>query len=307
MNHHYDTFWEVNGYKIIECLDCGFKHIQPLPGADNLTDFYQHIYHKQVKSFPYEAITAEDVMKRLTQLERNRRFSDVFDKVTELSGKNGVGRMLDIGCGNSLLGKYFQNRGWNVAGIEPGKEAAAYLRRFGLEITEVFVEDIDNDKLGLNDFSFINMQFVLEHIYNPLDVLGKLSKLLKPGGLIRVCVPNDFSEGQLAYAESTKAEMKWVCLPDHINYFSFDSLSGLLTRSGFREVYRTTNFPLEFLLLGGIDYYRDAAEQLKVKPFVNQFENAWIKTGRKKVLDSFYENLAKQGLGRSIFMYAVKQ
>jgi SAM-dependent methyltransferase len=306
MNHHYDTFWEVNGYKIIECLDCGFKHIEPLPLANNLAGFYQHIYHKQIKSFPYEAITAEEVMKRLVQLERNSRFGDIFDKVTELSGKNGVGRMLDIGCGNSLLGKYFQNRGWNVAGIEPGKEAAAYLRRFGLEIVEVFVEDIDNGKLGLNDFSFINMQFVLEHIYNPLDVLGKLFKLLKPGGLIRVCVPNDFSEGQLAYAESTKAEMKWVCLPDHINYFSFDSLSRLLRKNGFQEVYRTTNFPLEFLLLGGDDYYHHDEARFKVGPFVGNFEGAFIRTGRKAVLDRFYENLARQGWGRSIFMYAVK-
>jgi SAM-dependent methyltransferase len=304
MNHRYERSWECDGYTIIECRDCGFKHIEPLPEAANIADFYHHTYHRRVKPFPYDRITAEDVARRLTYLERNPQYISIYHQVMELAGNNKAGAMIDIGCGNSLLGKFFQNRGWNVVGIEPGKAAAAYLRKFGLKIAEVLVEDID--QLGLNDVSFINMQFVLEHIYNPRDVLSKLSKLVKTGGMIRICVPNDFSEGQLAYAESNQVEMRWVSLPDHLNYFSFDSLSRLLRKNRFQEVYRTTNFPLEFLLLGGDDYYHHDEVRFKVGPFVGNFEGAFIRTGRKAVLDRFYENLARQGWGRSIFMYAVK-
>jgi SAM-dependent methyltransferase len=305
MDHCYNTFWEVNGYKIIECRDCGYKHLDPIPDADTVMQFYQNKYHVHVKSFDYAAITDEIIARRLKHIGKNRFFIDVYNKVVELLGESPGRRMIDIGCGHNLLAKYFQNNDWTVYGLEPGKETANYLRRFGLEIVEAFVENIDS--LSLGDFAFINLQFVLEHTCNPVEVLQKLYAKLQPGGILRVCVPNDFSAGQLAYAESNQAEMKWVCLPDHLNYFTFDSLSRLLNKAGFQEVYRTTNFPLEFLLLGGNDYYHNEESRLKVGPFVGNFEGAFIRTGRKAVLDRFYENLAKQGLGRSIFMYGVKR
>lgn len=88
----------------------------------------------------------------------------------------------------------------------------------------------------------------------------------------------------MAYLEHFKEAPHWVCLPDHVNYFSFDSLSGLLGRAGFREVYRTTNFPLEFLLLGGINYYAGEAERAKVGPLVRSFEASLRQTGRAELL-----------------------
>jgi SAM-dependent methyltransferase len=304
MEHSYKEFWEYQGSKIIDCLECGFKHIDPIPDFDSVMLFYQNKYHVQVKSFNYAAITDEIIARQLNYINNNPRFLAIFDKVNELLGDSPGRRMLDIGCGHNLLAKYFQNNDWTAYGLEPGKETANYLRRFGLEIFETFAENIDS--LILDDLTFINIQFVLEHTCNPLEVLQKLYGKLQPGGILRVCVPNDFSEGQLAYAQSNQAEMKWVCLPDHINYFSFDSLSRLLSKCGFHEVFRTTNFPLEFLLLGGIDYYRSEEERQRVGPFVRNFEQSLIETGREHVLTSFYEHLAAIGLGRSIYIYAKK-
>jgi SAM-dependent methyltransferase len=304
MEHSYKEFWEYQGYKIIDCLECGFKHLDPIPDFESVKQFYHYKYHVHVKSFNYAAISDEIVVRQLNCVGRNRIFSDVYRKVAELLGDSPDRRMIDIGCGHNLLAKYFQDNGWVVCGLEPGKETANYLRRFGLEIYETFAEDIET--LHLPDLAFINIQFVLEHTRYPLDVLKKLYGKLQPGGILRVCVPNDFSEGQLAYVQSNQAEMKWVCLPDHFNYFSFDSLSGLLTQAGFREIYRTTNFPLEFLLLGGIDYYRNEEERQRVGPFVRNFERSWLETGREQALTRFYERLAALGWGRSIFMYAQK-
>ena len=36
MEHRHDKYWEHKGYKIIECMDCGFKHVYPVPEKESM-------------------------------------------------------------------------------------------------------------------------------------------------------------------------------------------------------------------------------------------------------------------------------
>ena len=50
MEHNYQEFWEYQGYKIIECLECGFKHIDPIPDFDiNPVDKYINLVKKMIQ------------------------------------------------------------------------------------------------------------------------------------------------------------------------------------------------------------------------------------------------------------------
>lgn len=303
--HPYERYWVEQGQRIIDCLACGFIHIDPIPASEELQHFYKENYYQTVKPFPYENVTEEKVRIISEQVSNNVTFRTIYDQVTQFK-HTGVTRMLDIGCGNNLLSKYFQFQGWDVFAVEPNKGAELYLRKFGLNVIRCTAEDLVNYE-DINQISFVNIQFVLEHIREPIKVLNQIYRLLVPGGIIRVCVPNDFSEGQMAYEEYYNEKLRWVCLPDHINYFSFDSLHRLLSKIGYREIYRTTNFPLEFLLTAGINYYSNDEDRAKVRPFVTNFQHSFIKTGRRDRLNRLYENLAQLGFGRSIFMYAIKE
>ena len=304
IEHQYDTFWEEQGLKVIDCQTCGFKHIYPIPTPAEIVEFYIKRYYRDIKPFPYEKVNEAFIEKRNRFIKDYRPYEEIYQKVIELKQTESV-RMLDVGCGNTLLAKYFENQGWTGVIVEPNQDAGEYLKKFGLNVFNKTVEEVDS--LDLGGFSFINLEFVLEHIREPYSVLQKLSKLLEPGGIIRVCVPNDFSQGQMAYQEHYREKLRWVCLPDHINYFNFESLGKLLQKTGFTEVYRITNFPLEFLLMAGINYYADATDKGKVHPFISNFENSLIRTGRGQYLKQLYENLAQLGFGRSIFMYAIKE
>ena len=302
--HVYIDYWQVGEKQVINCQTCGFNHIYPFPDREELETFYREEYHQKVKAFPYEKMTGEAVQNKLAEVGKNRRFQEIYEDVARLKQAEGR-RMLDVGCGNNLLARFFLDKGWTVYALEPNRAAAEYLRKFNLQVFETSAEKMET--CGIKDVTFVNMSFVLEHIYEPYRVLSSLHKIMAPGGLLRVCVPNDFSEGQMAYAEYYQETYRWVYLPDHINYFTFDSLSRLLARTGFREVYRTTNFPLEFLLAAGLNYYADEEARKKVGPLVAGFENSFKKTGRATLLKKYYETLARLGLGRSIFMYAVKE
>ena len=302
--HQFDTFWEEQGIKVIDCRTCGFKHIYPLPTSEEIAEFYIEKYYREIKPFPYEKIDGAHVEWRKKFILNYPPYQEVYQKVVELKQTTSL-RMLDIGCGNTLLAKYFEEQGWTGVIVEPNQDACDYLKKFRLKVFSKTVEEIDS--LNLADFSFINLEFVLEHIRDPYSVLQKLYGLLLPGGIIRVCVPNDFSQGQMAYQEHYREKLRWVCLPDHINYFNFESLEKLIKKIGFKEVYRTTNFPLEFLLMAGINYYANPEEQAKVSPFITNIQNSFIKTGREDQLKRLYEHLAQLGFGRSIFMYAIKE
>lgn len=213
--------------------------------------------------------------------------------------------MLDIGCGNDLLSKFFQIEGWESYAVEPSFSASQMLQKFGVPVYNSFIDE--KLSLPIKDVSFVNLQHVLEHVRTPIEVLKTIGSSMHSGAILRVLVPNDFSEIQLAYNEFYNEEMHWIQYPDHINYFSFSDLSELLSRNGFRVVYKTTTFPVDFLLLYGINYYRDEEDRKKVQPFISNFQNSFLKTGRKELLDQFYESLAELGFGRSIVIFAQKE
>lgn len=302
--HIYVKGWKIKNHEIIDCQTCGFRHLFPIPSSGELEDFYRKKYYREIKPFPYDRVNEEYVARTLEGVSKNNDYQKIYQQVQLLINTN-VRRMLDIGCGNNLLVKFFQNQGWDAFALEPNQDAVNYLRLFNLQVISYPVEDID--LTGLYKISFINLQFVLEHIREPYTVLKKLNKIMVPGGIIRVVVPNDFSEGQTAYLENYGEEPHWVNLPDHINYFTFESLHNLLAKVGFSEVYRTTNFPLEFLLLSGINYYASEEERKKVSPLVRNFEDSFRKTGREKLLERYYEALAQLGFGRAIYIYAIKE
>ena len=39
----------VNGFDIIECASCGFKHIVPIPSFEELQEIYREEYYSQEK------------------------------------------------------------------------------------------------------------------------------------------------------------------------------------------------------------------------------------------------------------------
>jgi len=307
ISHDFERSWDAEGVRIIDCKTCGFIHMDPIPTKEEIVEFYRSKYFKEVKPFRYEAVNDAFIENKLSQISKNGSYRFIYNKVCQLlpNERTPPLRMLDIGCGNDLLSRFFLDRQWEANVLEPNRDAAGYLRKFGVTVYENFADELE--KLGLQKLFFVNIQFVLEHIVDPTDLLRQVHKAMAPGGVIRICVPNDFSVGQLAYQEYYREKYRWVVRPDHINYFSFSSLSGLLRKTGFEEVYRTTNFPLEFLLLGGQNYYTDEEARRRVNPFVTQFQEAFAKTGRWEQLTRLYESLAQLEMGRSVFMFAVKR
>lgn len=101
------------------------------------------------------------------------------------------GRMLELGCGRGELLHGAAERGWSVAGVDMTPDYVENARRnFGLEIEEAAVEACRSLDEG---WDVVILAAVLEHVYDPIALLRRVSAALRPGGVIYLDVPNECS------------------------------------------------------------------------------------------------------------------
>jgi SAM-dependent methyltransferase len=129
-------------------------------------------------------------------------------------------RALDFGCGSGAVLRQLSDAGWEAIGIEPSVDAASRARQF--TGCEVIVGTIPGVQLEKSSFDFVVLQHVLEHLPHPLATLKEIAQLVKPGGYMRITVPNFASLEARVLGESWYA----MELPRHLYHFG----KGQLTR-----------------------------------------------------------------------------
>ena len=91
-------------------------------------------------------------------------------------------RLLDIGCGPGWFLKTAKDRGWEVQGVEPSRQAAAHARSLGLRSGRPFSARKARAILGFSMRRILNN--VLEHVPNPIEILELARERLTAGGLL---------------------------------------------------------------------------------------------------------------------------
>ena len=287
---------DANGFDIIDCKVCGFRHAVPLPEPGALEEAYRETYYTEEKP-EFLARSAED--QAWAQLAQRDRLA-IFERI--LGPKRR--RLLDIGSGPGFFLKTAQDGGWQVLGIEPSRQAAAHARGLGLEIVEGFFNA--ETAPGLGRFDAVHLNNVLEHLPDPIAVVSLAHALLDAGGVICINVPNDFSPFQLAGRAAVGAKEWWLAPPHHLNYFDFESGARLLERCGFKVAERTTSFPLEMFLMMGEDYIGKDAAGRACHAKRKRFDLALEAAGLSETRRDFYRALASAGIGREAVLVAVK-
>lgn len=285
-----------NGFDIIHCEMCGFRHAVPLPDPAAMEREYRETYYSDEKP-TFLAHAGED--QQWGELAQTDRL-ECFERILGPSRR----RLLDIGSGPGFFLKTAKNRGWNVMGIEPSRQAAAHARGLGLDVAEGFFGADTAASLGR--FDAIHLNNVLEHVPDPIAILLAAREILEPGGILCAGVPNDFSALQIAAAATQGTGEWWIAPPHHLNYFDFATLANLLERLEFEIAEKTTSFPMEAFLLMGDNYTVDPvlgrASHNKRKKFDLSLEAAGLKETRR----AFYRALADTGIGREAVVIAVK-
>lgn len=282
-----------DGFDVIECQTCQFKHVIPIPGPAELEELYEEKFYSKERP-KYFKETEED----LDWWNINyQTYYQLFEKYCP--GRKG--KVLDIGSGPGYFLKYGKEIGWDVLGFEPSQQAYQYSTKLGLNIVNDFFNAEKAQKYG--KFDVVYMNAVIEHLADPIGLIKDVKKVLKPDGLICIIAPNDYNPLQNILKNNLRYDPWWVAPPQHLNFFDFKSIKKLLERLDFEIVESTTSFPMEFFLLSGDNYVGNDELGRKCHQKRKIFEANMYKYG-PDYLKLLYKFLADHNLGRDFVIIA---
>ncbi len=290
-NHTGPVIARRDEYSVIDCQRCGWAHLDPLPGDDEVAQIYESAsYYGEENTGWLEKDRSEQLFWDLEHADK------LADWRAILGGQTGA--LLDVGCSGGLLLKYAAAHHWHSEGIEPSEFATAEARQHGSTVHRGLYQEIE---LPPATFDVVHSKLLLEHIPDPAGFFAWAARLLRPGGVLAVHVPNDFNPLQLAARDELQLHDWWVAPPFHLNYFSFGSLERLLERCQFSVVGRDATFPMEWFLLMGENYVIDDELGLWAHRRRMKLEQRLEELAQRRAMHAY---LAAQSLGREAIVYA---
>jgi SAM-dependent methyltransferase len=178
-----DHFISKKDFAIFKCSACGFTFTQDYPEEDEIGQYYEsdnYISHSD---------TSDGFSNKLYRIARRimlRRKKNLIGNISHLKR----GTILDIGSGTGYFVATMRRAGWNASGIEINEKARNFsVTHFGLD-----VDPPDRIKAyESNSFDCITLWHVLEHFHDPFKNISEIHRLLKPGAICIVALPNSNS------------------------------------------------------------------------------------------------------------------
>ena len=256
----YGKVWDLS-----RCRRCGHVFANPCPPEDLIRSLYGGI---------------EDPDYEEEAQGRGKNFIGILDRLENLAQRKGT--LFDVGAATGILMHLAEQRGWKVDGIDPSRWAVGVARhKYGLPMRE---GSFESAALPAEHFTAVTLIDFIEHIPHPAAAMAKVSEILEPGGIVCLVTPDITS-----LAARVAGSRWWHYRPGHLAYFTWDSLSRLLIRSGLRPImlrrYAWT-FSLHYLLS------RKRIGHLFLKnPDLTSF---WRKIPLKLALNDSFEIYAKK-------------
>ncbi|MGO8765422.1 MAG: class I SAM-dependent methyltransferase [Limisphaerales bacterium] len=237
-----DRMFAVPGtWSLKQCnnQNCCFCWLDPTPVAEDLHLLYQAYYTHETsepgknptakfRAFFYSAyMAAAYVPSTILGLTKARK--DILHMYLHDSRP---GKLLDVGCGSGIFLHQMYKLGWSATGLDFDPKAIENARlKYGTDLT-VMHTDLPGAKFPDNSFDAVTMNHVIEHVSDPIGLLGEARRVLKTGGKLIAATPNIQSFGH------SKFHDLWRGLepPRHLQIFSLASLRECARQAGFDRV-----------------------------------------------------------------------
>lgn len=215
-------------YKIYQCNNCKYYFVSPE------IDLSQEEWKILYESDYFAAVNVTDWQKKLHASERKKRLKYIQSKL-----KIEKGKFLDIGCGEGFVLKEAYDNGFEPYGVD-----IAYNLSIENANLNFFKGNIFEANFSDNYFNVIYMDSVLEHILNPIETLKELRRVLKPGGVFFIIVPNESSlynslielACTLFFQSHKYGKIRPFVPPYHVHGFNPKSLKTALIKNKFRDI-----------------------------------------------------------------------
>ena len=219
--------WLPGRFDLVRCCGCGLVRTDPRPSVGSIAEFYPPSYVSFAAEVPRPSAWYA-VLRSIVRLPFVLRYGSADPWFRPSSDAN---RLLDVGCGTGIYLQAMANLGWSVRGIEPDAGAAAQAAgRLGVHPDRIFVGRVEDADFLPETFDLVTMAHVLEHLHDPRGALERIHRWLRPGGMVRLWLPNFDS------IESRVFRQLWFGLdvPRHLYHFGPRTIRAILESADFR-------------------------------------------------------------------------
>jgi SAM-dependent methyltransferase len=211
----------LGGYDVVICEGCGFAFADRIPGQSAFDAYYCDMSKYEHEDQGGE-VTKHDVARFRATVETIRLY------LPDLNA-----RLIDVGCSTGQLLALLKESGYkNVTGLDPSSTCAKTAQElFDIQVLTGVLADVPRIRASEPPFDVVILIGVLEHLRDLASSLTGVRELASPNALIYIEVPDatDFASWPDAPFQEFSTE--------HINYFSSVSLTNLMSRFGFTQVY----------------------------------------------------------------------
>jgi 2-polyprenyl-3-methyl-5-hydroxy-6-metoxy-1,4-benzoquinol methylase len=225
-----------------------------LPITRNLAASYKKSFDCNPEE-PFQKILEElyqyiDPTTRYMHRLRINLFVDLVKELVKEGAITQTDTALDIGCNSGIYSKLISDFGFkNVRGIDIDQNQLKLANKYFAQKSEgrvITFENFNAENLSeTNAYDFVLCTEVIEHTTNPDKVIANIKRLLKPGGVAIITLPNGMSYPYLLTRLSHNVRRKPIDgeLRDHLKFPSYRSL----------ELFRDQN--LERIKVSGTNLY----------------------------------------------------
>ena len=229
----------IDQYRAVRCNQCRLIFVNPMP-------FFAHTDFDSVSSDFYYT----KLQKQVTDFEIARAEQEFALLQSEWSGHLKTGgesrSLVDVGCGSGVFVKAAVANGWAAEGCDIDGSLTDFGHdQFGLRLKHA---DLVGSEYTDDAYDVVRFKFVLEHLPDPYDVLVEASRILKPGGVVSIAVPNEaglVNAARLRLGQRCRDRWGTLIVPHHLHAYAPRTLRPLLQRAGFTNIRVKTATPTD--------------------------------------------------------------
>jgi len=294
---------ELDSKHLLHCMDCGVYFFAEPPTDHELDSHYKTNYSK---------VHQKQLFELLKKNYDSGFYRSEVTNILNYYGKenaNGL-QILDYGSGYGFFLKAAKEKGFTPYGVEYDEVVAKYNEdEFGINM----IKNSEFETLQDESFDIIRSNHCIEHLPDPHRILSLFFKKLKKNGIITISSPC-FSKH---IVQSNTMKLYDMVYPEHLIYFTSNSMQKLLENTGFKVELNMTQFAAseQALRLLEINHdsdrlcntlnFKDFQRSMELDPFlagVNLFA-----VGRKKVNETFVQKLEPRDTSLILDIHALNE
>ena len=220
----------INSLKILSLIDsstfycsyCGVYFRDPLPSIASTTDYYSSRYFR----YP------DNIEKEMARIQG----SFLIHKLSRLPKRPNNIHYIEFGAGRGWVLSYLKNSGFiqSAVGFEPDSVSTQWgIQNLHVDLRPEMLDIHQLNRISqeLPETNLISLIHVLEHLHNPIDILGSFKNNFRPHFLF-LEIPDAEFEGPVMRMDT----FPWSSMGQHFWSFSEKSLQIMLKTLGYHSI-----------------------------------------------------------------------